>query len=266
LGLGLSAAALALGVGAQACGSEETGGQRVVLGTRIALDPAASAGFQTAAGWSVTLSKAVVATGPLYYFDGAPPLVRVAPQRSWQFALRVLGVGTAHAHPGHYEAGNALGQMLQAWSLDLLAGPTELPAGEGVSGVYRSARFSFQTPAEGPMAGALEGHLAIVEGRAEKSGEEPRVFRAVADFLDVQRSASLARVEGCEFSELDIEADGVVTVLVRPEVWFELVDFAELEPGSVQERSEFAADSQPKIAFAQGLAQLSAYKFSYSPE
>jgi hypothetical protein len=265
LGLALGLGTVASAASLQACGSD-TGGQRVELGTRVALDPGSSSGFATAAGWNVTLSKALVATGPFYYFDGAPPLVQLERQRSWQFALVSFFVGTAHAHPGHYQAGKALGQMLESWSVDLLAGPTDLPAGEGVSGVYRSARFSFMAPPEGPLASALEGHAAIVEGRAEKSGEAPRVFRAVADLLDIQRSASLGRVEGCEFSELDIETNGLVTVLVHPHVWFELVDFAALEPGSDQERVEFPADSQPKIAFAQGLAQLSAYKFFYTPE
>jgi hypothetical protein len=47
-------------------------------------------------------------------------------------------------------------------------------------------------------------------------------------------------------------------------VWFDLVDFAELEPGSSDAPSEFESDTQPRLAFADGLAQLSAYEFSYS--
>jgi hypothetical protein len=55
-----------------------------------------------------------------------------------------------------------------------------------------------------------------------------------------------------------------VTVRVDPSVWFFLVDFSELDPGTEDEPSELEPDSQPRIAFAEGLAQLSAYEFSYS--
>lgn len=268
LGMAASSTALALAVGVQACGTEaQTSGRRVALTTSVALDASVTSAFQTAAGWTITLSKALLATGPFYYFDGAPPLVRLerAP-RARQYALHVLGLGTAHAHPGHYQSGNALGQMLEPWSVDLLAGTSELPAGEGVTGSYRSARFSFVAPAAGPMAGELAGHAALVEGRAEKPGEAARTFRAVADLSEVARSAARGEVEGCVFSELEIESDGRVTVEVNPRIWFELVDFSQLAAATAQEPVEFPEDSQPRIAFAQGLAQLSAYRFSYSAE
>lgn len=265
LGACVSAAALGIALGVQACGADSlTSGRRVALTTGVELDSSGSAGFQTAAGWTVTLSKALLSTGPFYYFDGAPPLVRRERERTRQFALRALGLGVAHAHPGHYEPGNALGQMLEPWSLDLLSGAVELPAGEGVTGVYRSARFSFTPAAAGPVAEQLAGHVALVEGRAEKAGEAVRVFRALADLADIERSAARGEVEGCEFSELEVEGDGRITVLVNPRSWFELVDFSELEPGTQEAPAEFAPDSQPRIAFGQGLAQLSAYRFSYA--
>lgn len=266
LGVALGAAALGMALVVQACGTEaQTSGRRIVLSTRIALEPGSAAGFQTAAGWTVTLSKALLATGPLYYFDGAPPLVQLEARRHRRFASRALGLGTAHAHPGHYEPGNALGQMLEPWSVDLLAGATELPAGEGVTGVYRSARFSFAPSAAGPMADELAGHAAMLEGRAEKPGQPARLFRAVAELSEVERSAARGEVEGCEFSELDIEQSGRVDITIRPRVWLDLVDFAELEP-SAAEHVEFPPDSQPRIAFAQGLAQLSAYQFAYAAD
>lgn len=266
LGVCVSAAALGIALGVQACGADSpTSGRRVALATGVELDSSSGAGFQTALGWTVTLSKALLSTGPFYYFDGAPPVVqRQLRPRQRRFALRSLGLGVAHAHPGHYVAGNALGQMLEPWSIDLLAGAAELPVGEGVTGLYRSARFSFTPAAAGPVAEELGGHVAIVEGRAEKAGEVPRLFRASADLPDIERSAARGEVEGCEFGELEVESSGRVTVLVHPRIWFELVDFAELQPGTVEAPAEFAPGSQPRIAFAQGLAQLSAYKFSYS--
>jgi len=257
---GLFSAALLL----QACGSDTTSGKRVVLHTRLTLEPSAASGFTTAVGWTVTLSQAMLAMGPVYYFDGAPPLELARNSRDWQRAARWLGLGIAHAHPGHYVAGNAMGQMLEASSVDVLGGVTELPDGDGVSGTYRSARFTFRAKALGPLSAELGEQVALVTGSAEKEGEEPRFFVASAELADVARSAAKGQVEGCEFSEVDVETDGTVTIAVNPAVWFNLVDFSAIEPGSAEAPSSFPAGSQPKLAFAQGLAQLSAYEFSYS--
>jgi len=260
-----SAAALVMALGVEACGSDSgTSGARVALATRVTLADGALS-FETAQGWSVTLTRAVISTGPFYYFDGAPPLVRLEGQPLWQRAAAVLGVRRAFAHPGHYEAGEALGQMLDPWSVDLLAGPADLPMGEGVTGLYRSASFSFTSPPEGPMAGELASHAAVVEGLAERAGEAPRRFRAIADLADVERSAANGYVDGCQFDELDVEGDGLVTVAITPKVWFDLVDFSELAPTADDSAPEFPLDSQPKIAFSLGLAQLSAYEFSFAP-
>jgi hypothetical protein len=260
-----SVGGLTLALAIEACGSDSgtTSGHRIALETRIELMGDATS-FRTAAGWDVTLTKAMLSTGPLYYFDGAPPLVQLRARSLRQFALGAFGVATAHAHPGHYQQGNALGQMLESWSVDLLAGPTDLPVGDGVTGTYRSARFSFIEPPVGPMASELADHAAIVEGRAERAGEDARRFVATATLAEIEHSAAEGHVDGCEFTELDIDRYGRVTVTVNPKVWLDLVDFSELQPAVGDAPSEFPADSQPRIAFAQGLAQLSAYKFSYS--
>ncbi|HTV25100.1 MAG TPA: hypothetical protein VMG12_40680 [Polyangiaceae bacterium] len=267
-----SAAALGLALTIEACGSGETSGDRVALDTRVELEPNAQA-FTTAMGWDVTLSRVLISTGPFYYFDGAPPLVQREPEHrwparparstAWPSSLEALGLSSALAHPGHYEAGDALGQMLSPWSIDLLAGPADLPVGDGVTGVYRSASFSFTSPPEGPLAGAMESQAAIAEGIASRQGGDPVHFVAMADLADVERSAANGYVDGCEFEELDIERAGRVTVRVNPKIWFDLVDFGELAPAG-DAAVPFGDDSQPKIAFALGLAQLSAYKFSFS--
>jgi hypothetical protein len=262
--LATSLGGLGAAVVLEGCGSASTGGERIVLKTRLEIEPTAKDTFTTGAGWNVSLTRALLATGEFYYFDGAPPLVVQHAKQSWEYAQRWLGLSNAHAHPGHYQAGNALGQMLLPSSVDLLAAEVSLADGSGVDGTYRSARFSFAVPAVGPLAGELDGHAAIAEGIAAKAGEETRTFRAIADLADIEKSAADGHVEGCEFSEAKIESDGVVTATVNPEIWFNLVDFAQIPPGSSDAPSEFDADSQPKIAFAQGIAQLSAYKFSYS--
>ncbi len=248
-----------------ACSSDDgTSGKRVVLHTEVELDPAAQEVFTTAAGWNVTLSRALVSTGAFYYFNGAPPVVASRSRRWLHFALGLFSIEKAFAHPGHYQPGDALGQMLEPSSIDLFDTPVRLTDGDGVTGTYRSARFSFSSPGSGPVADELSGHVALVVGMAERGDEDTRHFRAIADLTDVERSVTEGHVDGCEFEEVNVQDDGTVSVVVAPQVWFNLVDFSELEPGTVDDPVEFPDDSQPKIAFAQGLSQLSAYEFSYS--
>lgn len=240
--------------------------RRVVLATRVTVDDG-DAAFDTAFGWTVRLEEAYVSGGALYYFDGAPPVVRAPKKRQWQLAVqRWLGVKPVTAHPGHYQSGEALGEVLEPWSVDVLAGTQALPTGEGVTGTYRSAAFVFSEEARGSAAKALDGHAALVRGTATRDGEEPRHFVAKAGFEEIEKTVSDAAVYGCRFHEVNVTEDGTVTVRVKPVVWFELVDFGELEPGTEAEPSEFPADSQPRIAFTQGLAELSAYEFTYDAE
>jgi hypothetical protein len=262
-------ATAAVAVAVTGCGedaAESTGGKRVVLHTRVAVAEDEAAGFVTAQGWTLVPSKLLVATGPFYYYDGAPPAVASArPVPGTSFAARLLGVREAHAHPGHFATGNALGEMLEPYSVDLLAGTAEYPDGEGVTGRYRSGSFGFKGPPVGPVADALERHVAVVAGTAELEGEEPRYFHAFANFADVEIwTSELGEVAGCVLDEVEVTGDGTITVTVRPSLWFAEVDFAMVEPGTPDAPASFVADSQPRLAFAKGLGTHAAYHFSYA--
>ena len=261
-----------------ACGGDDnTAGKRVVLQTRAAADPELQHGFETATGWEVQLSEAVVAFDAFYYFTGEPAFVRnevgAEPDPLGNAFERVrrfftLEERAAHAHPGHYQAGDALGQMLVPGSFDLLGKTVNLGTGDGVTGVYRSGQFVFPETVTDSEEQRLEGHVAVVRGRATRAadgGAEEVFFRLTADFQDVANSASNGEVAGCIFEQTDVEGDGVVTLTVSPNVWFDLVDFSDVAPGSEDEPTEVEHDSVPHIAFALGLAQLSAYKFTFKP-
>lgn len=239
-----------------ACGadSEGTPGKRIVLHTRAAVEPKVATTFTTGFGWDVTLTKATVSIAGLYYFDGPPPTAMVGP-RSFEDRFAGLFIGTAWAHPGHYQAGSALGQVAftQPVTLDLF-GPTPiaLPDGEGVTGTYRSARVVLPTT----------GQVGTVEGRAVKhdgSSPAPIFFRLIADFADVAGSIKNGAVDGCALEETNVTDAGTITVLVKPSIWLNLVDFAKLAPGSAESPTE-AHDS----GFSQGVTQLSAYAFNYA--
>jgi hypothetical protein len=242
-----------------ACDSDAaTTGRRVVLHTNATAEPATRAAFTTGFGWDVTLTKAAVATSALYYFDGPPPTA----MRSQSFGERLasLFIGTAWAHPGHYQAGTAVGQVLLATpvALDLFAAtPIPLPDGEGVTGVYRSARFVI--PSSAPPDAAVAGHVAIAEGRALKhdgSSTQPIFFRLVADYADISGSIKNGAVDGCVLDETTVTDTGTINVEIKPTVWLNLVDFSTFAPGT-----EASPTETRNAGFSQGVTQLSAYAF-----
>lgn len=237
-------------------GCGQTTGKRVLLETELTSDLSSDRRFTTGAGWEVELDAAMLSTGALYYFDGEPAFTSLPPRLDWKKELfqAISPISTAYAHPGHYIAGNAKGQVLAPYSADLLDGATKFPAGEGISGEYRSATFSFAAPTVGPAADMLDGHAAFARGRATKDGETIE-FTAVAELADIERTAKDGEVTGCQFETADVESDGKVTITVHPRTWFNLVDF----------RESFEPDGVARIAFALGLAQLSAYHLQFTP-
>lgn len=247
---------------ASACSSDDggTSGKRIVMKTVAEGDPAARTTFTTGFGWSVTLTRAAVATSGVYYFDGPPPTATYRPRRR---GLGDFFLGTAHAHPGHYQPGTALGQVLLATpiAIDVLSpAPLALPDADAVTGTYRSARFVF--PPAPPADAALAGHLALAEGTAVKSADPaaaPIHFRLVADAADVAASVKNGAVDGCVLEEAAVAEAGTVTMTVRPAIWLNLVDFSKIAPGTADAPTE-ARDP----GFSQGVTQLSAYRFRYS--
>jgi hypothetical protein len=257
---------LAAVAGFAGCGGDSTTGRQVVLQTRLTSDLGPDRSFTTGLGWAVTLDRALIATGPLYLFDGEPAFVLRRPAANrWRTLRAALSpLGTAHAHPGHYLAGNAKGQMLQPFSADLLAGATMLPAGDGLTGLVRSATFSFAAPGAGPASARLAGQVALVSGVARKDGQTVH-FQLGADLADIAKMQKDALIVGCVFDEAEVEGPGVVTVTVKPRVWFNLLDFTQVAPGTEAAPTVVAPGSVAHIAFAQGLGQLSAYHFTFTP-
>jgi hypothetical protein len=242
-------------------GGNTTTGKRVVLRTTASAEPSVKTTFTTGFGWDVSLSKAAVAVTGLYYFDGPPPTALRRP--SFRERLASVFEGTAWAHPGHYQAGTALGQVIlpQPAVLNLLgAQPIALPAGEGITGTYRSARFVL--PQAAPSDPILGGHLAVAEGRATKhdgSSPQPIFFRLVADYADVSASITNGAVDGCVLDEIDVQSDGTINVEIKPSVWLNLVDFSKVAPGAEPSPTETKS-----AGFSQGVTQLSGYHFTYS--
>lgn len=244
--------------------SESTAGKRIQLQTIVQGAEGVAQEFTTGTRWSVTLTSAALAIGGLYYFDGTPAFVKLEPPRRPVFErIQRFFIGVAYAHPQHYVAGNALGQMTTSSSADLFVGATQFPDGEGVTGTYRSARLVLPESNAGPLADVLQGHVAVAVGVAVKDGKRVH-FRAFADLADIEKTSPAGEIDGSVFDEIAVEADGIVTLTVTPSIWFNLVDFSEVEPGTEDEPSELAPGSVAALGFALGVTQLSAYRYSYS--
>jgi hypothetical protein len=244
---------------------ETTTGKRITLHTVVQGDAAVAEPFVTGTGWNVTLSSAALAIGGLYYFDGTPAFVRLdPPRRPLLRRLERLLIGVAYAHPQHYVAGNALGQMTSSTSADLLAGPSSLPDGEGVTGTYRSARLLLPERNAGPLADELDSHVAVAAGVATKD-DKTVYFRVHADLADIMKTSPAGEIDGSVFDEVAVEAEGTVTLTIKPSTWFNLVDFGDVEPGTAEAPTALVPGEAAHIGFALGVAQLSAYHYAYEP-
>ncbi|MFT3837910.1 MAG: hypothetical protein QM723_13040 [Myxococcaceae bacterium] len=248
------------------CGENKTTGKPVLLHTELTTDLNAEHSFVTDYGWKVTLDKAAIATGPFYYYDGEPAFTAVHRTHLQELVEFFEPIHSAWAHPGHYIAGNAMGQMTEASSVDLLdGGIVTLPDGNGVTGPVRSATFSFSSPDAGPALDTLDGHTVVASGQAEFDGGTV-YFVFNGEMADIEATAEAAQITGCTFDPTDFVADsGTVLVTVKPKIWFNLVDFSQVPAGTATAPTVIAPSSTAHIAFALGLGQLSAYEFSLKP-
>lgn len=253
-----------LALGAAALGgcstqSESTLGMRAELTTFVQGAPSAQAAFVNAKGWNVSVQDARMSVGPFYYHEGSVLLARHRAPGLGPWALRALGISEAWAHPGHYIAGEARGEMLSVvHDVQLQAGVVQLPGGQGTTGTVRSASFGF---------GALEPARVVValRGRAQK-GEQTRYFSASVKQEALLNASAAPRVDGCVFAGGDIAGAGAVHVEVRLPIWLDQVSFDELAEGTETEPTLIDAPMVAHNALVRGIKASDAYVFRYAQE
>jgi len=221
-------------------GSSGTTGRRIALEVKVAPTPPT---FTTAKGWDVRISKALVATGAFYFFDG-----------DTLFARRPSLVRAAYAHPGHYVPGTARGEWLTPASVDLLAGAT-LGIADGVTGPVRSGTFSFGTSG----AGELAAHAVVLEGTAAKAGQT-RSFRVEVTASELADASGAPQILGCPFAPADMQGDGSVTVTVKLAQWLDQVAFDDAPSSGV------LPDGLARGQLVRGAKAALGYSFAYAPK
>jgi hypothetical protein len=272
-----------VGLLAAACSSGDGGsgttGRIITLKTQLNIQDDLTQSKTNALGWSITISKAYLSVGALYYFTGDPVLSQCLQAKSTrQSALAWIGdmlVKPAYAHPGHYIEGAAMGQMVGATTIDLLGSSVALPDGNGVTGMTNSAEFTWQAPPAGDLAPSLNGHVILSQGTATK-GTVTIPFIAKADATEVVDGDNKVEVAGCSFGAVpgqvgvDMDGDGTVTLTLVPSVWFDEVDFSYVAPGAVGAPTPDAngvvdiAGTLAWAGFVRGVKKGTAYLFSYS--
>lgn len=256
----LAFSTIVVGAGPVGCDSEEgsgTTGRRIALEVRIGASSEAKQ-FTNAKGWSVALTKAAIATGAFYFYDGDTLFA----SHDTKPPKRLSIVRPAFAHPGHYVPGNARGQMLNASSAELLAGGS-LGNGDGITGPVRSATFTFSSPATGPAAAELGAGVIVLEGTATKDAET-RPFRAEILADEMKDAKGITQIEGCPFTHADMQADGVVTITIKIPMWFDQVDFTEVAK-SADGKPVTMVDGLARNQLVRGTKAGLAYTFAYAP-
>jgi hypothetical protein len=197
----------------------------------------------------------------MYFYDGAPIFTASRARFRWS---DLLGVRSAHAHPGHYAPGNAMGQLLVPSSADLVTPQTTLGVGEGVTGRVRSATFGYQSPAQGPLAQQLGTNIVVLEGTATKDAER-RVFRFEVSGSEIKGLDGLAAIEGCPFADVVVAGNGTVTVRIDLALVMQQLEFSELAPSASGAPVLVPAASVLHDQLVRGLKGGQAYQFSFAP-
>lgn len=241
-----------------ACSGEATE-RRVELTTQVRALHTDS--FENAWGWTVSVESAWLSIGSLQLLEGEP-LGRNRPNSEpwWQGWL----IKTAHAHPGHYQGGNVVAEMLEPAVVDLTR-VTELTPSQALTGQPRSGQIVFGAPATVPSAPAEKPWAVQVSGHAERTDEEGNVMKRFFIAFAGDEMAS-TDVTGCPFQGGALRAGGVIELGVDLGVWFDQVDFTELSEGTEQEATPLAADARANNGFLRGLEKASAYLFQFHEE
>ncbi len=205
-----------------ACGG--TVAQRRTFPVEVAGVPTTSMGNDK--GWVVTLTEAKATVGPVRFFSG-----KVLISRRW--SPLSLFVGTAHAHPGHYVEGEALGEVLTTKEVDLLAtGPTSLGDANAVTGEY----------------GSME--LTVTKVRLKGTAT---LGATTVDF-DTTEFTPKEPLAGIRFEKVLGTEQVIARINVGLQTWVTRIDFAKTGGASA-----FAADSEAFNAFNRGVLDTSAY-------
>lgn len=198
-------------------------------------------------GWTVEFEQAHARLGPMRFYEGKPLFSRV-------IDTLPSVIRTAHAHPGHYDPSEALGELLETKEIDLLAEePTLLGVASAYTGAYGSAELSLPESGAGDFVG--EASIRVHGTATDEDGVVVRFEAAVP--ID-------HAVTGLPFEHVIEGPGGHVRIDVRLSRWFENVDFDTVSTDESDEgRRPFNEGSQAFNALVRGASNGAAYGLTW---
>ena len=190
-------------------------------------------------GWTVTALEGSMPLTALRFFEGR---VLVA-ERSWS-PVDLL-ISTAHAHPGHYVPGEALGEVLSPAEVDLSRRTVlSWDTANAVTGSYGSAQLSFGA------AGVR------VRGTASKADQTIR--------FDTGALVLTKPLEGIRFEHELNSAPGTVQLEVDLGVLLSRIEFDKaLTPPNADGVVVFDVSSVAFNGFDRGVTDSGSYRFTW---
>lgn len=236
----------------------ETAGEAISIQTGViggASDGPAAGPFTNSKGWTVELTKAEMAVGPIYFYSSAP-LAGL-----WK---RIFSPSVAYACPAHaqYDKGAVLGEVLQQCVVDLLSDQiTDTGASDGQKGHCRMFELHIHPPGEieagSPQSqfDGLNGYSVWVEGSAEKDG-------GTIEFeggLTIPDEGTMRIVENIS-ADMNLSDGSSAVVRVLVDAWFTNVDFASLTEIGQSGRYTITEDIQAHTALLSGVRSRYSYE------
>ncbi len=178
-------------------------------------------------GWSVALQEARVAIRDVRFTTAGEIHERAPEPGAWLLGLLLP---SAHAHPGHFQGGEIIGELPGEFVLDFVGQDrAELGIATLIVGEYTAANFVFRRADELDDGDPLRGHTAYLAGTAEQDGALVE-FRVTIDSpIDRELIGAPFTAEVGEDSEFDLGLRLLTRDQQEFDTLFDGLDFAALD-------------------------------------
>ena len=103
----------------------------------------------------------------------------------------------------------------------------------------------------------------VIEGTATRDPER-KTFRVEIAPDELTSSDATPTIAGSTLDAVDVQADGVITMVLVPGVWFSQMDFTMLESAAAGGAPRVLTKSEPqRNAFVRGIKSSTGYHFRY---
>lgn len=210
-------------------------------------------------GWTITFAQARLAIADLEFTTaGEVHEARTPELGAW---LLSLVLPSAHAHPGHYQGGEIIGELPGEYVLDFVAGDgASLGLATLIVGDYTAANFVFRRANAEELAAddPLVGHTALLQGSASKDGEVVAFTLLIDSPIDRELVGAPFEYTVDETTQAQLGVRLLDTDPIEGDHLFDGIDFAALDA------ADGAADGtlvlvDPELEPAQAQAQDDAY-------